>query len=634
MDWKDLMMLLWEQRRRFLGIFGGILVLGILWILVAPKTYEAEALLLYRENPAVSPAVAFTTPAGGLPGLAGILGGGNLDNQLSLLNSLDLYVDACRQLPDEDLEYLLRPNPLTWPLRKLKRMLLPPAPPRPRYVKAAYKLRDRVGIEPVGASTVIRLVYRDVDRERVLRVIQAIRKSAQRMSQKINGEFYARAARSLEGQVRRVEDSLQEAQDDLVRFQRETGLLIPTKQTEALATTLEKLSELAVQVDAQMAGFRARVAQTDSMTQVWMTTFLDSVLTHAPETRILWDTLVALRTEYTMLHIGGMDTLQGRMQELRRRIQETERQLARRLQRQMALRIWGDPAVLLDTLQSVRVQTLVALADLRAQQRALQHWQDSLNSVLTRLPEDMARWLRLKTRVEYLTGLSASLRAMRDQVGAVAEHAIASFYPIQESYPPGEPVSPNPVLILFLSVVLGGILAFTGVVGPEVLSPRIYHSRAIEEIFALPVLAEIHGDRSPETWLPAVAFRWHERIQAGEALPVLGIVGVFPETSPERLSRVLRPWHPRLGNVQVVHVERGEGWDDSVWLKQMDRAILFCPTRDPGDPRVRQALLRSDVVVFGVSRRTPIQVVRTWVQDAKTLGTSVLGFVFFHPGRS
>ncbi len=626
MEWKDLFFLIWEQRARFLGIFGGMIALGILWILVAPKTYEAETLFLYRENPAVSPAAALTMPGGGFPGLAGLLGGGNLDNQLSLLNSLDLYVDVCRRLSQEDLDYLLKPKAVTWPIRKLKRILLPPAPPRPRYVKAAYKLRDRVQIEPVGASTVIRLVYRDVDRDRLLRVIQALRESAQRISQKVNADFYARAARSLQGQVKVVEDSLQKAQETLIQFQRETGLLIPIKQVEALAATLQKLAELRAQADAQRAGFRARLEETDSLTLSWMTGLLDSALYHAPETRVLWDTLVTLRTEYTMLQISGMDTLQGRMPELRRRIQEIERRLAQAFRRQAALRVWGDPAILLDSLQGFRIQTLVALADLKAQQQALQHWQDSLNAVLEDLPEDMARWLQLKMRVEYLAQLSTTLRAMRDQVMGLAQNAIASFYPIQEPYPPGDPVSPNPVLILFLSVVLGGVMAFTGVVGPEVLFPRIHRPRMVEDLFSRPVLAEAHlGEIA--SWFPAVIFRWYQRNEDRESLMVLGLVGTFPDTLSGEYEQVLQKWMPRLGEVQVEEVR--PGGDDFFQEDWSTKRLLVCSVNDAEDPRIREVLLRADAVVFGIHGNMPVQTVQAWMQDASFLGAEVLGFVFF-----
>jgi len=624
MGWRDLIFLFWEQRVRFLGIFGGMILLGLLWILVAPKTYEVEAFLLYRENPAVSPAAGLTSFGGGISGLAGLLGGGNLDDQLSLLNSLDLYVDVCQRLPEEDLDYLLKPNPLTWPLRKLKSLLLPPSP-RPRYVKAAYKLRDKVQIEPVGASTVIRLVYRDEDRERLLRVMQAIQESAQRMSQRVNADFYARAAHSLEGQVKRVEDSLQAAQEELVRFQRETRLLMPPEQTERLVTALEKLSELSVQVDVRLAGFQARLQQSDSLTRKWMTALLDSALTHAPETRILWDTLVALRMEYTMLQISGMDTLQGRMQELRRRIREAELRLAQGLQRQMVLRVWGNPAIVLDSLKGGEVQALVAVADLRAQKQALQHWADSLNAVLDELPEEMAQWLRLRTRVEYLTGLSTGLRTLRDQVSALAEHAIASFYPLQDIYPPGDPVSPNPVLILFLAVVLGGIFAFTGVVGPEVLFPRIYHPRMVEDLFSLPVLAEAHpGD--PTSWISAVAFRWHELHDREKPLRILGLVGAFSDTPFEAYAQTFKTWTAHMGEIHLEEVR--SGGDGSLW-KDQGKKVLVCPVEDAEDPRIRKVLLRADGVVFGIRRGMPVQAVRGWIQTANSLGTEVLGFVFF-----
>ncbi len=623
-----------REWRFFAGAFFGVLLVSVLYLLVAPRKYEVEARLLYRENMAVSPFMALSQATEGFGGLGAFLGlGSNLDNQVVALSSLDPFVAVCRKLPEEDLRALTRPNPLTFPLRMVRRLLFPPSPPRPPYLKAAIKLQKRVTIEPVGASGVIRIVYQDTDRERVMRVVRLLVEEAHHLSKENFSEYYRRAARSLEQQAALVLDSLNLVTDSFVTFQKTSHLFSLPEQLGALASTLQELARMEAEARALFAALNAQVKEVDTRRQTLLSLLQDSTVYQIPENRVLWDSLVALRVEYSRLLVQGTDSLSPRMVDLRRRIRAAEQAFLHRLQTVERHVLWGNPATILDSLQALEISLNLQYVSTRAQIQALKRLQMQYKTALDTLPEQVVRFLQLQARFSYLSSLYAGLLAQKDQMLALARNPVSAFYEVQGIHPPGDPVSPRPLLVLVLAVFVGTVGGVGAVLGRELVRTRL---EVPDDLRALGGAVLGIYDLSESTTYPEVLARvleWRSR-QSPAPPRRLAFAGVIPEGAGtallQAISRTLEALH-----IPGTPLSLRPG-EDVQLLSMLHRPTqdlwVVYITPEPSDETLRTLLIHADAVVLLVSPGVELPQLEAWVSLLQSAETEFLGWAFIKPG--
>ena len=646
---RQLWRMFWRQRHLFVGVLLIVLFFALLLLVFGPRKYEVEARLLYKENTAVSPLVSLYQAGmgGALGGLGGLLGmGANMDNQIALLSGLDLFVEVCKHLPEEDIRALTRSNPLTAPIRVLKRLFIPPAPPRPAYLKAAYRLRRRVRIEPVGASSVIRVVYRDTDRERTRRIVEQIVRVAHRFSERWMADYYSRAVQSLTRQLQETQSRLDSLEQSFVSFQQSTHLIVPDQQFASFAEQFSTLERMRAESETKMAALQAQIRAADTSREQLMRGLLDSSLYEIPQARILWDSLVMLRTEYVSLQIQGMDTAGARMKDLRRRIEHTQAQLSSLLQRSLKARIWGNPAFLLDSLQRVQLASNLLLVGTRAEREALHRLYKKYERMLDTIPPKLARYARYQAKYQYLITLITGLRGQLDQLQALANRPVSAYYTVQTPRIPGDPVSPRPILILAVAVFVG-LLGGTGVaIGYELMRNRVEHPDDLAD-YGAPVLAVMSTSTTSEdlsVLSPVIArMRNWMASRSPSHRSVLIWTGWIPTAT---FSRWVDGWMSesiRIPEVEAVWlttpgVSSGQRSDiqtlepEEVALRVLDAStpsvLVMHPADHPMDPVLRSLLVSGDGVVLVVRRGLSLDVVDKWVSLMHVSKTELLGWIF------
>ncbi len=649
--------------RTFGGVMGTVLGLALLFLLVAPKQYEVEGQLLYQESP-LNLLAAGNLLGGALGSFIGV--NPNLETQLALLSSLDLFREVSENLPEEDIRHITRLSPLLLPIRWVKRALFPRTPGHPPVLRAAYRLREDLVVEPVGAASVIRVVYQDTDRERALRVVQTYMEHALRFSQRVQERFYRRVARSLALRVQDVQDSLTRVEEALVAFQETTLTFSPEDQAPALFQQVLTLEGLRGEIEGELAGLRAQAEAGGVVQDSLLAGVIDErSLLESPSVRAVWDSLIALRVLYVQLRAQGLADTSHRLQEVASRIERMERLLRESLQGMLQQNVWGHPGMMLDSLALRAVGFRLGEAQLEAQLRVIRRELNRLEDSLRGLPQRALTYLRLRRELEFFQRMWATLEGQRAQMEVMAAAATPAFLVVQQPVIPAEPVSPSVLLVLVASVFLGGMFAVGGVFLRELLEQRVYHPQDAEGLLGVPVVCTLEPGNPEGARARMLAFLLRALDEGARRFLVapvsskvdlapflkdlqrysvsmqrpLGLVvfrGDAPAGDPTLLER-----DPRKPGGQEIPVGReGLRVYESPAMSRLltpfatgaEGLVLLVPSLID-DPHGYALVRKVDGVLLGVVEETPVEVLRHLKEQIPLQGGRLQGIIFLRtPG--
>ncbi|MCF6192665.1 MAG: hypothetical protein L3J76_06010, partial [Candidatus Hydrothermae bacterium] len=422
-------------------------------------------------------------------------------------------------------------------------------------------------------------------------------------------------------------------------------LLALDQQLASFAEWYSTLERMRVETETKMASLRAQLRAVDTLREHLVTGLLDSSLYRIPQARVLWDSLVVLRTEYVSLRIQGIDTTGARMQDLRRRIRETETQLSALLQQSLRARIWGDPAVLLDSLQRVQMDSEMMLLGIHAEQEALLRLQAQYEQVLDTLPDQAARYVRFQAKYQYLLAFLTGLRAQHDQLRILAAYPVSAYYTVQSPHIPGDPVSPKPILIFAVAVFVG-VLSGTGVaVAYELMRNRVEHPDDLRD-YGAPILAVVSSTMRKEDFvaLAPVIARLERWLASSSSHPgILLWAGWIPMNAyvhwveglsgtPDRIPGIGMVWLTSpvatLDSHEGVEIVEPEEVMYRVLETPSSDVLIVHPADHPMDPVLQSLLVTSDAAVLVVRRGMSMDVVDQWMSLMGASGTEFLGWIF------
>lgn len=647
-------------RRRWLtfaGVLGGVWGFALLFLLVSPKKYEVEGELMYRESPLNLLAMG-NLVGGALSGFIGV--NPTLETQLTLLSSLDLFHKVTQQLPSDDIRYLTRTSPIFIPIRWLKRLVFPKPGHRPPTLRAAYRLQEDMVIEPVGAASVIRVAYQDVDQERAIRIVKAYIQQALDFSREVQKRFYRQVAQALVSQVQQAHDSLSQVEEALASFQAKTGVFSPEVQVPGLFQQLLTLEGLRGELEGRLAGLQAQgkilgILQDSILSRsVDNLTFLES-----PTTRILWDSLVSLQTVYIQLRAQGLSDTSTRLIRVSQQIRRLEQMLREALQRNLQEKSWGHPGVALDSMVVRAIGIRLGVARIESQLRVVQRELSRAEDTLRNYPPKALTYVRLYQRRAFFQQMWATLEQQRAQMEALADAATPSFLVIQHPVPPVEPVSPNVLLVLVAAFFLGGLLAVGGVFTHEFLSQRVYTPHEVETLLGIPVICEVDRVHPEDAHIQTLAFLFRKMDEGEHRFLVtslsphidlssffqsiqqtsvsmdrpLGLI-LFESSFPPDDLRVLTHDPRRPGGNKIAVGDQGlRFYESSILAKFLDQypphegLVMVIPSLR-GNPHGLSLVRKVDGVLLGVVEETPVEMLREITEQIHLHGGHLKGILF------
>lgn len=135
------------------------------------------------------------------------------------------------------------------------------------------------------------------------------------------------------------------------------------------------------------------------------------------------------------------------------------------------------------------------MAEINAQLAAVNKKSAELSDTLKRLPEVQRRYLQLYRDVKVNTELYTSLLNSYQQLKIAKAGEIGNVRIIDTAVEPIKPIKPRPLLVLFLSLVVGGFIGTVLALLRNMLRTGVKDSTQIENDLNLPVYATV--PRSP-----------------------------------------------------------------------------------------------------------------------------------------
>ena len=241
---RDVAMPVFRQSRLASVVFLGILCGSILTALLIPRKYEAEMKILLnrdRQDAVVTP------DADGTPPIAAVLAISeeDINSEVELLKSRDLLEEVVRSCGLESGKESL------W-LRTIDRLRGVPITQETRLAGAVQTLGDRLTVDPVKKSNLIRVAYASRDPQLSAHVLQML--AADYLEKHAAVHRPAGTFQFFDGQTNRYRDELAAAETRLTIFDRNEKTVAPDAQKQLI---LQQLSQFEAETDVDEVSARA-----------------------------------------------------------------------------------------------------------------------------------------------------------------------------------------------------------------------------------------------------------------------------------------------------------------------------------------------------------------------------------------
>lgn len=248
MTLRDIAMPVFRQRRLASLIFLGIFCGAILTAVLLPRNYEAEMKILLnrdRADAVITPDPSTVTPIAAVPSVSEE----DINSEVELLKSRDLLeqvVRTCSLEPKKSsllqrFDNVLRGAPLT---------------DDTRLASSIQQLENRLTVEPLKKSNLIRVAYASHDPELSARVLQTLATLYQEKHAAVHRP--AGTFGFFDEQVGRYRHELAAAETRLTDFDRQQGVVAPDQQKQLV---LQQLSQFEAELQQDQSSVRAAQAR-------------------------------------------------------------------------------------------------------------------------------------------------------------------------------------------------------------------------------------------------------------------------------------------------------------------------------------------------------------------------------------
>lgn len=427
-----------QKRKWFIVLVGlAAMLIGGLYAVSYPKTFQASSLILVRQKPAG--VVWLTDPN------AGVAGGDQLalETQASMVTSGELAEKVAVSLKDKKSGERI----VTDMAEVQTALTATPMPP------------DRIRVSASSSSERNAIAFANEAAQQFLLMNTDFRQEQDR-----------RAREYLEETLRKTEDQLRQAQQDITVFQNTTGVFTADAGAERTAQAISMIEGSIASAEAELAATRAQVQAVDSMVERARSAGKGTQTIPNPTIGALRQQLIGaeialaeLRTRYQESH-PAVQTLEERVASLKSQIAAGPATI------QVPFGTMGTGST---TFAQQRDALVAREADLTGRVSALQQSLTRAKVEAARLPNRLARMEELKSRAELLVETRA--RVLRElESKRLQEEAKGGTAMILDSAARATSVSPSVSRGLLFAGVLGLVTGIALALVLEALDDTIH----------------------------------------------------------------------------------------------------------------------------------------------------------------
>lgn len=439
-----------KRRWTILAIFSVLFALVLIWTLKQKPVYRATALLEIERESQNIPNVQELFQAEGVSD-------SYLETQYKILKSTSLARRVINQLRLDEIEEFNPPKP-RWSGRKEN-----------TYQDVLERFQERLRIEPVKRSRLVRLSFESMDPELAARIVNTL--ASNYIDQIIEDRRQAsrEASEWLLTQLESTRASLEKAEKDLQAYVRDNGL----EFLDAENTSENLVNRRLRQLQGELTSVELARYQKESLYMLVEAGDHGS-LPGVFETKFMGDLtvrLAELKREHAKL-APVFTSEYPTVKQIEKQIEEIEIVLERERRR-------GAQRITNDYLAAVRREEFVQQAFEREQERA------------KRVSETLVQYNILKRELETNQSLYAGLRDNLKQTVVSAVWTASNIHIVDDAEAPEKPAKPKVLLNLAMAVVLGLGLGVGVVFVQEYLDDSLKSPEEVKRILRLPTLAVI-----------------------------------------------------------------------------------------------------------------------------------------------
>jgi chain length determinant protein EpsF len=337
----------------------------------------------------------------------------------------------------------------------------------------AAELRKDLRVRPSRESNALTVTYSARDAEFAAEAANAFVQAYIDVGLELRVEPSRQFNAFFDDRAKAARDALESAQEKLLKFQADRGLIATDERFDIETARLQELSSQLVALQAVAAESGGRSAQAALNAE------------RLPE--VINNPLVSQLTTDLNRQRARLEELQSRLGDNHPQVQETKASIAE-LRRRVAA-------------ESSRVAGGVNV-DSRVAQSRLAQVQAALNEQRTkvlRLKQQRAEAAVLEREVENARVAYQAILQRLNQTGIETQATITNASFLERASAPHEHSSPKLLLNTALALVLGSLLAIGVTLGRELVDRRVRSAKDVEQLIEVPVLGTLPlaGRRSP-----------------------------------------------------------------------------------------------------------------------------------------
>ena len=470
---RDILHVVFKRKKLILVLFLAVALPGIVATALQKPSYLASAMVMIsaqRSDPEVQPT--------DLTRLA------ELKLNESLVNS-EVHVVKSRELVERVVRELSRSDDGT--LRVSGQS----------YGKQVLSLRNRLSVVPVKGSNVIRIDFKSAEAEQAARVVNRVVDEYLSYHAEVHGTQSAMLPQFYEEQRRDLSKELRAAEQELLEFTYETGLVAPGDEIalamrsrnevkgtlREVATTISGTEEALEVLREQIAEQPELVKQAQSLE---VSPTVKQLSTHLTDRRVDRVGLLQRYTEADRLARDNAEEIAELESELEAEVAQRPTVVANELIRINPLR---------ENLLRELLEKESRLREMRARQAVLEEEERELGGRLLQLRKDAMEHERLQQEVKarresYQLYLKRAQEARISQ--AMDKQRLVNVQVVQRPALPLPRADANQVT-LSLSLIAGLLVGIAGAFGREYMSRSLRSEYDVQRHLGLPLLASI-GD--------------------------------------------------------------------------------------------------------------------------------------------
>ncbi|MBE9125877.1 MULTISPECIES: GumC family protein [unclassified Coleofasciculus] len=360
------------------------------------------------------------------------------------------------------------------------------------------------------APSIIGVIYKDGDPEKAAKTVDVLMQKMVEQSRLVNSERLRAIIDSIETRAAEAKAELQEAQQELERYDRIEGAALAAAQDGTLLGSITGSQQQQRQLQLTLEGMDTQIASLEN--RLGLTAdqaYTNSALSADPTIASLRSQIMQADTQYQMLKSQGYKDAHPNVAELLRQRQTSEKMLQQRATEVIGGNGLGEPLTLpkirqdsnLDPARMQLANQLVALQTqrdtLRQQLVAMKRTEKELLEQYQKLPtkqlERMALQNQFTMRQNFYNTLQTSLfNAKTGEAETVSNLAVAQAPQVNAIG--GGVEKSNPIVILAGGTFFGLVAAGGLIVLLAILDSKLYTAQEIQQVLAqqdVPILAEL-----------------------------------------------------------------------------------------------------------------------------------------------